>query len=131
MRRLLTLAILLLSAFVAWGQSATVSGRIFDADSKEGVVGAIVEFVSVRDSLFRRNVITGYGGYFKSTPLPKGEYNMTSTFLGYADYQRKVKVEGLPVNLNDIPMSPAAIDVGLIVKTVVVPRAAIVGDTLR
>ena len=105
MRRLLTFTVLLLSCLVAWGQSAVVSGRFFDTDSKEGVVGAIVEITSARDSLFRRNVITGYGGYFKSTPLPRGEYKLTSTFLGYADYQRKIKVEGLPVNLGDMPMS--------------------------
>ena len=131
MRRLLTLVIVLFSCLTAWAQSAVVSGRFFDVDSKEGVVGAIVEITSVRDSLFRRNVITGYGGYFKSTPLPRGEYKLTSTFLGYSDYQRNLKVEGLPVNLGDMPMSPAAIDVGLVVKTVVVPRATIVGDTLR
>ena len=45
MRRLLTIIIAICSCFVAWGQ-ATVSGRIFDMDSKEGVVGAIVEITS-------------------------------------------------------------------------------------
>ena len=131
MRRLLTLIVVLFSCIVAWGQGAVVSGRFFDADSKEGVVGAIVEITSPRDSLFRRNVITGYGGYFKTTPLPRGEYNLTSTFLGYTDYVRKIKVDALPINLGDMPMAVAAIDVGLVVKTVVVPRATIMGDTLR
>ena len=131
MRRLLTLFISLISCIVAWGQSAVVSGRFFDAESKEGVVGAIVEITNPRDSLFRRHYTTGYGGFFKTPPIPRGAYKLTCTFLGYKDYERDFKVDALPVNLSDMAMSPAAIDVGLVVKTVVVPRATIMGDTLR
>lgn len=131
MRRLLTLFVAIVSCLVAWGQSAVVSGRFFDADTKEGVVGAIVELTSVRDSLFRRNCITGYGGYFKSSPLPRGEYKLTSTFLGYKEYQRNVKVESLPINLGDMVMEQDAIGIAAVVKEVVVPRATIMGDTLR
>ena len=131
MRRLLTLFVALFSCLVAWGQSAVVSGRFFDVESKEGVVGAIVEITSPKDSLFRRHYTTGYGGYFKTPPLPRGEYKMTSTFLGYADYERNFKVDALPVNLGDMPMTQAAINVGVVVKEIVVPRATIVGDTLR
>ena len=131
MRRLLTIFIALISCIVAWGQSAVVSGRFFDTESKEGVVGAIVEITSPRDSLFRRHYTTGYGGFFKTPPLPRGEYKLTSTFLGYQDYERTFKVDALPISLGDMAMSPAAIDVGLVVKTVVVPRATIMGDTLR
>lgn len=131
MRRSLTLFIALLSSLVAWGQSAVVSGRFFDAETKEGVVGAIIEITSPKDSLFRRHYTTGYGGYFKTPPMPRGEYKLTSTFLGYQDYVRNFKVDALPVNLNDMAMQQSAIDVGLVVKTVVVPRAQIMGDTLR
>ena len=131
MRRLLTLFIALISCLVAWGQGAVVSGRFFDAETKEGVVGAIVEITSPKDSLFRRHYTTGYGGYFKTPPMPRGEYKLTSTFLGYQDYVRNFKVDALPVNLSDMAMQQSAIDVGLVVKTVVVPRAQIMGDTLR
>ena len=131
MRRLLTLFITLISCVVAWGQGAVVSGRFFDAESKEGVVGAIVEISMPRDSLYRRHYTTGYGGFFKTPPLPRGEYKLTTTFLGYQDYERTFKVDALPLNLGDMAMSAAAIDVGLVVKTVVVPRATIMGDTLR
>ena len=131
MRRSLTLFIALFSCLVAWGQSAVVSGRFFDAETKEGVVGAIIEITSPKDSLFRRHYTTGYGGYFKTPPMPRGEYKLTSTFLGYQDYVRNFKVDALPVNLSDMAMQQSAIDVGLVVKTVVVPRAQIMGDTLR
>ena len=131
MRRLLTLFIALISCLVAWGQSAVVSGRFFDVDSKEGVVGAIIEITTPRDSLFRRHYTSGYGGYFRTPPLPRGEYKMTSSFLGYKDYERTFKVDGLPVNLGDMAMAQAAIDIGVVVKEVVVPRAKIMGDTLH
>ena len=131
MRRLLTLFIALFSCFVAWGQGAIVSGRFFDVDTKEGVVGAIVEITSPKDSLFRRHYTTGYGGHFKTPPLPRGEYKLTSTFLGYADYERVFKVDALPVGLGDMAMKQAAISVGVVVKEIVVPRATIMGDTLR
>ena len=130
MRRLLTLFVALFSCLVAWGQSAVVSGRFFDAETKEGVVGAIIEVTSPKDSLFRRHYTTGYGGYFKTPPMPRGEYKLTATFLGYKDYVRNFKVDALPVNLNDMAMQQGAIDVGLVVKEVVVPRAQIMGDTL-
>ncbi len=131
MRRLLTLSVALISCLVAWGQSAVVSGRFFDAESKEGVVGAIIEITSPKDSLFRRHYTTGFGGHFRTAPLPRGEYNLTSTFLGYKDYTRKFKVDALPINLGDMIMVQAAIDVGVVVKEIVVPRAQIMGDTLR
>ncbi len=131
MRRLLTLFVAIFSCLVAWGQGAVVSGRFFDIETKEGVVGAIVEVTSVRDSLFRRNCITGYGGYFKTSPLPRGEYKLISTFLGYQDYERTIKVDALPLNLGDMVMEHSAISIAAVVKKVVVPRATIVGDTLR
>ncbi len=131
MRRLLTLSVALISCLVAWGQSVVVSGRFFDVETKEGVVGAIIEITSPRDSLFRRHYTSGYGGYFKTPPLPRGEYKLTSTFLGYADYERTFKVDALPVSLGDMAMTQAAINVGVVVKEVVVPRAQIMGDTLR
>ena len=131
MRRLLTLVVLLFTCVVAWGQSAVVSGRFFDAETKEGVVGAIIEITSPRDSLFRRHYTSGYGGYFKTPPLPRGEYKLTSTFLGYQDYTRNFKVDALPLGLGDMPMLQTAIDVGIVVAEVVRPRAAIMGDTLK
>lgn len=131
MRRLLTLFVAIFSCLVVWGQGAVVSGRFFDIETKEGVVGAIVEVTSVRDSLFRRNCITGYGGYFKTSPLPRGEYKLISTFLGYQDYERTIKVDALPLNLGDMVMEHSAISIAAVVKKVVVPRATIVGDTLR
>ena len=130
MRRLLTLFVALFSCLLAWGQGATVSGRFFDADTKEGVMGAIIEITSPKDSLFRRHYTTGHGGYFKTPPMPRGEYKLTATFIGYKDYVRNFKVDALPVALSDMAMQQGAIDVGLVVKTVVVPRAQIMGDTL-
>ncbi len=131
MRRLLTFVLTIVSCLMAWGQGAVVSGRFFDAGTKEGVVGAIVEFSSVRDSLFRRHCITGYGGYFKSSPLPRGEYKVLSTFLGYKDYERRIKVDALPYNMGDMVMENDAITIAAVVKTAVVARAQIMGDTLR
>lgn len=131
MRRYLTLVVALFSCLVAWGQGAMVSGRFFDFESKEGVAGVIIEITSPRDSLFRRHYTTGYGGYFKTPPLPRGEYRLLTSYLGYKDYERIFKVDALPVNLGDMAITQAAIDVGVVVKEVVVPRAQIVGDTLR
>ena len=131
MRRSLTLLVALFSCLVAWGQGATVSGRFFDVETKEGVVGAIVEITSPRDSLFRKHCISGYGGYFKTPALPRGEYTLTAAFLGYENYVRNFKIESLPININDLPMKQAAISVGLVVKEAVAPRAKIMGDTLQ
>lgn len=131
MRRLLTLFIALLSCLMAWGQSVVVSGRFFDVETKEGVVGTIIEITSPRDTLFRRHYTSGYGGFFKTPPLPRGEYKLTATFLGYNDYERNFKVDALPVNLGDMAMKQSAINIGVVVKEVVIPRAQIMGDTLR
>ena len=129
MRRLLTLVILLFLCFVAWGQT-TISGRFFDVDTKEGVVGVVIELTSLRDTLSRRHNISGYGGYFKM-PLPRGRYKLTASFLGYKDYERNIEVDALPVNLGDMALAAAPIDVGVVVKEIVRPRATIMGDTLK
>ncbi|MBR6656068.1 MAG: TonB-dependent receptor [Alistipes sp.] len=131
MRRLLTLFVALFSCLVVWGQGATVSGRFFDVATKEGVVGAVIEITSHRDSLFKRHYTSGYGGYFKTPTLPRGEYKLTATFVGYKEYVRNFKVEAFPVSLSDMAMEQGAIDVGVVAVEVTVPRAQIMGDTLR
>lgn len=131
MRRLLTLLVAIFSIVTVWAQSATVCGRIFDAETKEGVVGAVIEVTMPRDTLYRRHYITGHGGYFKTPPMKNGRYKMLVTFLGYTDYTREFEVKSMPLDLGDMAMAQSAIEVGVVVKEVVVPRARIEGDTLR
>ncbi len=131
MRRLLTIFFAIFSSLVAWGQSATVSGRVFDAESKEGVVGAVIEVTMPSDTLYRRHYTTGYGGYFKTPPMRVGKYKMLITFLGYTDYTREFEVKGMPLDLGDMAMAQSAIEVAVVVKEVVAPRAKIDGDTVR
>ena len=75
------LALLLLLAQGAGGQSATVTGYTTDASSGEGLPGANVFLTETRIG-----AATNGDGYFVLTGVPPGSYEIQVTYLGYAAY---------------------------------------------
>jgi|GEM_PF-382031 len=127
----LLLAMLTLVTPLSAQQSGSVSGRLVDYDTNDGVIAAVIELVSKTNPDKRRYTTSEYGGNFRFPSVAEGEYRCLATFIGYEDCQFEVKCNGLPVNLGNIIMRQKAIGIDAVVKEAVSTRAVMLGDTLR
>ncbi len=97
----LLIALALLPATMALAQTAGVSGRVTDADTKEPVVGATVVITGTTTG-----VTTGTGGSYELRNVPAGA-SLTFRHIGYADEVVPVGTRteinvGLKANAEDI-----------------------------
>ena len=126
--------LLLVSALSAEAQGrigAAVTGRLIDAETKEGVVGAVIEVTSAAAPDQRRHFTSDFNGEFMLHSLAEGNYTAVATFIGYRDVQFTFAVGGLAKDVGRIIIHQAPVDVPTVVVEAVGPRATIVGDTLR
>lgn len=112
-------------------QTVSVSGRLFDNENNEGVIGAVIEVVPVAAPDKVRYYTSEYGGYFKIPALREGAYKCTATFIGYEDCEFSFDVASLPLNLGTLNMKTSSIGIEAVVKEAVSTRTTMVGDTLR
>ena len=127
---LLLLAFVLHSVASAQG-GVVVSGNVVDADTREGVAGAVIEIVNTKAGSQPRYYTTEYGGYFRISNVAEGHYKATVSFIGYGDKEFSFQVAGLPINVGNVTIAVSAIGIETVVKTAVSKRTTILGDTLR
>ena len=66
-----------------FAQSGKVVITVLDAQTKEGIPGAIVEFAPTKSPDKAKQYISAYGGKTSIPSTRYGEYNVTVSFLGY------------------------------------------------
>ncbi|MBQ5753574.1 MAG: outer membrane beta-barrel protein [Alistipes sp.] len=128
---LFLLAIVSLIAPLSAQHSATVSGRLLDFDTNDGVIAAVIEMAPKANPDKKRYTTSEYGGYFKFSGVPEGEYKCVATFIGYENYTFEFKCTGMPKALGNLIMRLKAIGIDAVVKEGVSTRAVMLGDTLR
>lgn len=106
MKRIITLAIVLISAFNL--QAQTFTGSIVDTSNSPMIMVGIA-VMNPSDSTVAGFGITDNNGKFETSPVPAGDYLFQASFLGYETYTREVSVgpAGTPSNLGIIEMTPA------------------------
>jgi prophage maintenance system killer protein len=115
MKKLMLIVPMLFFVVSAAAQSGRLNATIIDRETKEGVVGAIVEVVSSVDDSFRKHTTTGAKGAVSITGLRDGDYTMTVMFIGYATHRQEVKIKGT-VDLGVVSLSPENVAIETIVK---------------
>ena len=98
---------------VQQADSVTIKGRVVDAETKKGIEFANIRIFDNRDSLMAMTTTDQEGNF--ALQLPKGEYDMVVTYVGYTSYRRKkincnkeyvllstIKLESPPVRLMGI-----------------------------
>lgn len=130
MKRLLVVLLSLSIASSAWAQTSKVTATIIDSETKEGVIGAIIELVSTRNSNIRKHQTSGYGGKTEITGVAYGEYTATVSFIGYENYTATVKVDKAATDLGTIELKVEATRIDAVVKEVQSLRTSQNGDTV-
>ena len=109
-------------------QSGKITATIIDAETKDGIIGAIMEVVS-SDGQRHKHSVSGAKGLVTVAGLAAGEYDVNITFIGYATQNHKVKVSGT-VDLGTLELAPEAVAIEAVVKEVQALRTSQNGDTV-
>ncbi|HPR60403.1 MAG TPA: carboxypeptidase-like regulatory domain-containing protein, partial [Prolixibacteraceae bacterium] len=81
------LLLFFLIALSGWAQRYTISGYISDKNSRERLINANV----YENNTLQGTTANNYGFY--SISLPKGEVQITASFIGYSPKQIKIDLQ--------------------------------------
>ena len=116
----------------AWAQGGyVVSGRVVDFETREAVVGAVVEARAEGERDRCYYATTNINGEYSLASIASGAYKATVSFIGYKNREFSFVVGGRSVNVGEVLLVEDAVGVGTVVVEAIGPRATIVGDTLR
>lgn len=93
------LSFFLLFTTVAFAQNATLKGRITDKSSNELLTGAVVHFDDYKNA-----VTTDEKGNYALTDIVPGEYKVKVKFIGYEEFEKKIKLNTGQVLVLDIQL---------------------------
>ena len=129
MKKIVLSFLLLFVGVIASAQSGVIKGQLFDAETKEAVVGAVVTVVPTAKPDAAKHTASGYGGAFTLNGLAQGEYQLTVEFLGYNPHTQTVKLAKRTLDLGRIELK-AGVAIETVVKEAKAIRASQKGDTL-
>ena len=129
MKRYFLTCCLMLIATLGFAQRGTISATVFDAETGESVIGAVVSAAPVEQPDKAQHTTTGYGGKFTTPALPYGNYKLVVSFMGYNNHEAEVKVDKAKVDLGKIELK-AGVEIESVVKEVKAIRASSKGDTI-
>ena len=129
MKKILLTALLALYGMVAHAQKGAVSATIVDAETKEGVAGAVLEVVPARTPDKKLYFTSGYKGTVTLPNLAYGDYKVIVSFLGYQNAERDSKVSSAKTQLGEIALE-SGVRIDAVVKEAKALRTSQKGDTV-
>ena len=126
-RRLVTTILCLMAVAPVMAQSAKLTAKIVDKDTKQGIIGAVIELVSEDDR--HRHTTSGANGSVSYNSLPYGKHRVYVTYMGYATYTDEITVRG-NVDMGTIELAPESTKIDAVVLEAHVLRTSQKGDTV-
>ena len=120
---------LLIATVPVVAQSGKVTARIVDGETKEGIIGAIMEVRKANSQAAGRHSVSGAEGKVTVTGLTPGDYTATIAFIGYATQEIKVTLTQ-NADLGIVELMPEAVAIEAVVKEVQALRTSQNGDTV-
>ena len=130
MKRFILAIFTLALATSAFAQTGKVSFTLIDSESKQGVIGAVVELYPTAKPNDKRYYTSGANGYLSIQGLSYGSYTMVASFIGYKDVTKQFRLSGASLSLGKVVMTESAERIETVVKTVKALRTSQNGDTL-
>ena len=96
----------LMTAVLSMHAQRTITGRVIDADEKEGVIQATIALLKT-DSTMVGNTVTNATGQFTMTAPADGRFILRVSYVGYKSlYQNITVTGGKPLPLGTLTISP-------------------------
>ena len=130
MKRFFLLLLATMVAVSAFAQTGKVTFSLIDSESKQGVIGAVVEVYPTAKPNDKKYYTSGADGYVSISGLSYGSYTLVATFIGYKDLQKEFRLSGASLSLGKLIMTESAERIETVVKTVKALRTSMNGDTL-
>lgn len=130
MKKILFTTLFTLIAAVSFAQKGTVTATVVDADTNEGIAGAVVEVAPVKAPDQKKYYTSGYNGTLSIPALSYGEYKAVFSFLGYDNLEMTFTVGDAKPDLGKITLMPSAEQIVAVVKEAKALRASQKGDTV-
>jgi len=129
MKKILLTTLLAWCGFAAYAQKGSVSATVVDAETEEGVAGAVLEIVPARTPDKKLYFTSGYKGTVTFPNLAYGDYKVIVSFLGYDNTERDFKVSATRQDLGKIALK-AGVRIEAVVKEAKALRTSQKGDTV-
>lgn len=130
MKKFLSTVLLIYFSAIAYAQSGRVTMTVIDAESKNPVVGAVVEIYSVAKPDDKKYFTTGEGGKITIPARAYGDYEMVITYLGYEDKKMPFTIDAATEEVGTVEITEATTKIETVVKAVQAIRASQQGDTI-
>lgn len=111
-RTILILGSMLLCSHLAFAQSGSLQGTVYDANTGETVPGANVYVVEAN-----RGTATDADGEYSIANLSSGSYTVTVSFVSYQTFTTLVQIQSGAATTLDVQLQPATIGLDEIVVT--------------
>lgn len=125
-------ALLVAVAANAQTKNITLHGRVVEKDTKEAVIQATAQLLSLPDSTYAAGAATVSDGSFTLPRVAAGNYVLKVSFIGYKNFYRNMQLTSAnqDVNVGDIQLETDAIALREAVVTAEAPQVQVVEDTL-
>lgn len=130
MKQILLTTLLSLFAATAFAQSGTVTATLIDAETKEGVTGAVVAVASTKTPDQKKYYTSGYDGSLSIPGLTYGDYKAEISFIGYENVELPFTVKTAKMPLGKIEMTVSSTQIDAVVKEATMLRTSQKGDTV-
>jgi hypothetical protein len=126
---IISVAMLVVCAATAQGQTALVVGKVVDEKSRAPLVGVNIKLTNQQDTTLHFYATSLTGGEFRFAHVPFGSFALTATHVGYARLNRSVNVAKLTVDVGELVMHETVIQFGEVVTQGRIPTAVQKADT--
>ena len=130
MKRFIVFIFMIAFAATAFAQTGKVSFSLIDSQTKQGVLGAVVEVYPTAKPNNKKYYTTGANGNVTIYGLAYGDYTMLITFIGYKDLTKQFTVSAASHALGKLTFEEESKRIETVVKTVKALRTSQNGDTL-
>ncbi|MDR0988464.1 MAG: TonB-dependent receptor [Prevotellaceae bacterium] len=130
-RALIGMALLLITVLPSLSQTKniTVTGRVIENDTKEPVVQATIQLLSLPDSTFVTGIATNQQGNFTLPKVAKGKYLLKVSYIGFNPYEQSFQLAA-DRNIGTVALHSDAITLQGAVVTAEAPQVQVVEDSL-
>ncbi len=133
MKKIYLFALILISAIPALAQRGTVKGVAFDTLAQKSVSNATITIVQKKDSALVTFGMTDDAGNFALDDIPKGDYRLLITHVGYHNSNRYFTIsdDNRNADLGKVYMNDRTKVLEEVILSAEAPPVTLIGDTVQ
>jgi hypothetical protein len=124
--RALTLFLLFIAHLSGFTQGVVVTGKVSEKENGEPLMGATVSLQRQIDTILISGTVTDTVGMFQLRSVPKGNYLLEVSFIGFYPLKRTIKVTQESLDLGNLLLEPSEILLGEV--SVTTRKSALVNE---